>query len=324
MKLKHSIIIEVLGQAGASRPADLAKTLKISTQALHRSLKELLDLGLIVKKGSAPVVFYDLAPSAKIELPVIENADHRELIARNFSLLSNQGVFYSGIEAFARWLHKTKQEGNAAVLARTYYQLVRDIQSQKSGGFYSLKEKISNTFSDAHLKDLYCSDFYSLPQFGKTFLGNLVVAGKSGQSVDAIEQVCSIIKDDLTDLIKQKKISYLVWTPHSISRKVLFLRYLKKFLSIGLPEIEFVKAYAGQVPIAQKSLSRLQDRVENAKETIHLKSGSASGKNVLIIDDALGSGATVNEISKKITDANNIYAYAVVGSFKGFDVINVV
>ena len=51
-----------------------------------------------------------------------------------------------------------------------------------------------------------------------------------------------------------------------------------------------------------------------------------SYNNVLIIDDAIGSGATINETAKKFREkkiANNkIYSLAITGSFKGFEIIS--
>jgi predicted amidophosphoribosyltransferase len=48
-------------------------------------------------------------------------------------------------------------------------------------------------------------------------------------------------------------------------------------------------------------------------------------ENVLLIDDFVGSGSTLNETSKKIRNkhlATNVYGLALTGSFKGFEVIN--
>ena len=47
--------------------------------------------------------------------------------------------------------------------------------------------------------------------------------------------------------------------------------------------------------------------------------------HILIIDDAIGSGATINEIAVKIKDkklANKITGLAITGSYKGFEVIS--
>jgi predicted amidophosphoribosyltransferase len=46
-------------------------------------------------------------------------------------------------------------------------------------------------------------------------------------------------------------------------------------------------------------------------------------QTVLIIDDAVGSGATINEIAQKLKarGAKKVIGFAIVGSYKGFEVI---
>ena len=50
-----------------------------------------------------------------------------------------------------------------------------------------------------------------------------------------------------------------------------------------------------------------------------------SFNRILLIDDAVGSGSTLNEIAKQIKEkgiANHITGLALTGSFKGFDILN--
>jgi len=65
--------------------------------------------------------------------------------------------------------------------------------------------------------------------------------------------------------------------------------------------------------------------LKNAKNTIVVEENSVF-KNILIIDDAVGSGATLNEVAKKIRDKGlcrgNIIGLALTGSFKGLDIIS--
>ncbi len=52
--------------------------------------------------------------------------------------------------------------------------------------------------------------------------------------------------------------------------------------------------------------------------------GNQSFKRLLLIDDAVGSGSTLNQIAAKIKKsgvAEHITGLAIVGSFKEFDVI---
>jgi predicted amidophosphoribosyltransferase len=78
------------------------------------------------------------------------------------------------------------------------------------------------------------------------------------------------------------------------------------------------------IVVPQKTLNKLEDRVENAKKTFVVNE-MGKYKNVLLIDDAVGSGATLNEVAKQIKEkgiAKKIIGLAITGSFKGFDVIS--
>ena len=89
-----------------------------------------------------------------------------------------------------------------------------------------------------------------------------------------------------------------------------------------MPKIKIQKII-GLIPIPQKSLSKLQERINNANHSFSIQS-EVNFKNLLLIDDAVGSGTTMNEIAGKIKWLNqniHITGLAIVGSFKGFDVI---
>jgi len=79
------------------------------------------------------------------------------------------------------------------------------------------------------------------------------------------------------------------------------------------------------IVVPQKTLNRLEDRIENAEKSIFLNDNRIF-KNILLIDDAVGSGATINEVAKKIREKklvkNKIIGLAITGSFKGFEVIS--
>ena len=58
-------------------------------------------------------------------------------------------------------------------------------------------------------------------------------------------------------------------------------------------------AYPGKIRVAQKTLGKLEERVRNAKETIFVDKINSRFNNLLLIDDAVGSAATLNETAKK-------------------------
>ena len=67
----------------------------------------------------------------------------------------------------------------------------------------------------------------------------------------------------------------------------------------------------------------MNERIRNAENTFAVLD-NRSFKHVLLIDDAVGSGATIIETANKLKQkgtARKIFGIAVTGSFKGFDVI---
>ena len=153
-------------------------------------------------------------------------------------------------------------------------------------------------------------------------MGQYLLHGKSGQDKTIIKTIARITKKDLEYIIKNNNIDALAFIPYSIPRKIPFLKEYRKQLNLSLPEIFIAKAFTGSVPIAQKSLSKLSERIENARETIFVTTNNKKYKNILLIDDALESGATINETGKKLAEKGvKVFGYAIVGSYKGFEVL---
>jgi predicted amidophosphoribosyltransferase len=85
-----------------------------------------------------------------------------------------------------------------------------------------------------------------------------------------------------------------------------------------------VQKIKNAIVVPQKALSNIFERVANAKNTFYVPDQKAY-KRVLMIDDAVGSGATMNEIALKLKEktlAKQIIGLAITGSYKGFEVIS--
>jgi len=75
--------------------------------------------------------------------------------------------------------------------------------------------------------------------------------------------------------------------------------------------------------VPQKSLTKLDERIRNAENTFAVTEQRIF-KHLVLIDDAVGSGSTLNQIAGKIKNkgiSSKVTGLAVVGSFKGFDVV---
>ncbi len=319
-------LADFIAEKGGASPSELADALGISPQMVHRHLKALVADGLVKKLGRAPHVKYLSKPSRIVErsFPYLpqELADY---IEQHYISVKPNGEVLSGLEGFQWWVHKTKQDKQFEKLAREYVTNHRELSEKFKGaeGLIDASFKLADTFEESFADVLLYQEFYSLPKFGKTKSGQMVFLGKSGQDKEMIRALASQCKASINDIIKQYKIQAVVFAPHSIPRKVSFLKEFENALSLTLPTVQLQKVFSG-TPVAQKSLQKLTDRIENANETIFLKNQNQPYKRILVIDDAVGSGATINAIAYKLkmNGADFVVGYAITGSLKGFEVIN--
>jgi hypothetical protein len=317
-----SKILEFIKQNEPVKPHDLLG-IGINKVMIHRHLKNLIKEKQIIKKGSAPHVhyFYSTSPSTSsstVNLP----KDIVSFINQNYLYFSPTGNIQKGLEGFISWCHRRKQEIEQTAFDYKKTLAKYDAFKNKEGLIDGLV-KFERTFEKVFVDQLFYFDFYSLERFGKTKLGSMLLYAKQDQNKFLMKEISKIIKKSVEQLIKTQEIQAVAYVPHSIKRSVQLLPEIKKMLNLKLPEINLFKVF-GNVALAQKTLTKLSDRIENAKNTIFIKNNSKTYKKILLIDDAVGSGATFNEVAKKIKDkgvAKQITAIAITGSFKGFDVL---
>lgn len=306
-------------------PTELATYLNISPQAVHRQLNRLLKDGIIQKLGAPPTTLYKMSDIntsfISLELPI------NELIERNFSFLSPTGSYLTGVSAFQAWITTKNLTQDYLPLSIAYAKLWNSIYGLSKTSPLDTLKRLESILPAIALDSAHISDFYALPQFGKTHLGNLVHILKTSFKQKFLDQFVTEVSADIHKILKKFKIDSIIFYPHSIPRKIQLLPSLQRKLGLNLPTIKIRKVFYENIPVAQKSLSKIQERIENARNTIFIEEPAFRPKNILIIDDAIGSGATVNELAKILKSrfqATSCHAYAIVGSYKGFDVISAV
>ena len=321
-------ILGLLGERGELRVHDLALKLKISKVAVHKQLRQLVDSGRVVKKGKPPVVFYALVSGSGVQESSIDldlSNREREVLDKYYAYVSPEGELVEGEQGFWRWLVETRQTSQGQTLVKRFVEQRLMANRLLRQGWIVATGKLKDTFDKSLVDELVYGDFYSLPQFGRTKLGQLVLHAKSAEQVGLMERVVGDQASVIGRIIEEYKIQQVAFVPHSLPRKRPFLKEVERMLQLSLPRVELIKAYTGEVLVAQKSLSKLSQRVINARETILIKDRSQvlAGGRVLVIDDAVGSGATMQEVAEKLkrAGAEMVVGYAVVGSMKGFEVI---
>mgnify|MGYP001568690026 len=152
----------------------------------------------------------------------------------------------------------------------------------------------------------------------------MLLHAKNSQDKKLIKVLVDEIRPKVVSLVKKYSIDGVLFIPPTIKREIQFMKELEKNLKLPIKTLSVTKVKT-PVAVAQKTLSKLEDRIENARKTIVVED-SGIYKNILLVDDAVGSGSTLNETAAQIRRRElcrgKIIGLAIAGSFKGFDVIS--
>ena len=124
-------------------------------------------------------------------------------------------------------------------------------------------------------------------------------------------------------LLKKYTINAVGFIPPTVRRELQLMKELERQLNLSVPSVNLVKVKT-PITVPQKTLAKIEDRIENARNTI-VVDDTHSYDTLLLIDDALGSGSTLNETAQKIKKqglAKTVIGLAITGSFSGFEVIS--
>jgi len=316
-------IINFIKQKGQVTAKEMVDEIGISRQALFKHhLSKLLESGIIEKRGKPPKVFYSLKERQEPKETPFVPKEYITKIENNFLLITPIGEEKKGVEGFIDWckrnnlpIEKTAQE---------YVDVLGKYEKYKKDDFVDGTEKFKNSFKKVFLDKVFYLDFYSIERFGKTKLGQILFYAKNSQDKRLIKELVLEIKPKIEKIIKEFNIDGVAFIPPTVKREVQLMKELEKNLKLKTRIIKISKIKTN-ISIPQKSLRKIEDRIENAEKTMSVEENTIFS-NILLIDDAIGSGATLNEISKKIRQKgicqNKIIGLAITGSFKGFDVIS--
>jgi phosphoribosylpyrophosphate synthetase len=317
-------IISYIRKQGQATAAELLDVLDIERAMIHRHLKRLVEAGILRKIGSAPKVWY---VPAETGVSVVADAaaaydTSDDLIEKNFLMVTPSGERLEGRHGFAKWC--TDRRYDVARKASEYIALHKKYAALRKNGLLDGVAKMRETFGDdCQMDKVYYIDFYAWEIFGKTRLGQLLLYAKQSQDKKMMREVAEIVRPHVNRLIARHHVEAVGYIPPTVKRTVQLMSVLEKSIHVTVPEIRLEKV-VGEVRVPQKTLSKLADRVQNARATVFVAERRSFG-TVLLIDDAVGSGATFNEVARKLKSqgvAKRVICLAITGSLKGFDVIS--
>lgn len=319
-------ILQFFAQIKELSVKEIVENLNISKQTVHIALNRLLSENKVERLGRPPKTVYRLVGPKSI-VPIqsaIELDDEaRAILDENFLVVTETGNLLEGIDAFAHWCRQRKQpvEKTLGEFLTTRQKYARYYSSE---GVINGMEKLRNTkgYGKIWLDDLYYLDFYAIERFGKTKLGTLLHYAKQGQNKFLMTKMMNEAKPKVMALMKFLNADAIGFVPPTIRRELQIMRFIQGDLRLPFPVVD-IKKLSGIIPVPQKSLNNLDERIRNAEATFAVTE-QRKFEHVVLIDDAVGSGATLNQIAGKIKDkgvAHKVTGLAIVGSFKGFDVI---
>lgn len=304
---------------------EITEYLGISRQAVHRILNNLVESEKITKSGKPPRVYYSISRTRTKTLKItglIVDSEIKKAIDDNFLYVTPVGQKLIGREGFVKWCADRNQD--VTKMSKIYLKTIKEYNRYKKEGLIDGMAKMKSTFKDVVLDKVFYIDFYSIEIFGKTKLGQTLLFVKQSQDVRLMNEMIDSIQPSVMQAVKKFKIDGIVYIPPTVKREQQLMKQLEKRLNLDIRKVKTVKIKT-PIIVPQKTLGKLEDRVVNARETI-VVDDTGQYNNILILDDAVGSGATLNETAKKIRQKGickgKIIGLAITGSAKGFDVIS--
>jgi len=290
---------------------------------IHRHLKNMVENGEIIKIGTAPQVFYEVNFKKEKREEIKFKKNEEKILEKEFYFIDPSGKELSGVDGFVLWcqrrnfdIQKKKDE---------FLKIYQKYKKLRENNLINASFKIKESFGGSGCVDkIFYYDFYSLEVFGKTKIGQKILYAKQSQDKKRIFEIVDEIEKSLKNLIKKEKIDSVIFVPPTIPREVQFMKILENRLKLNLAKINIRKQFS-DLRVPQKTLKKIKDRIENADKTFFVVDENLNFKKTLIIDDAVGSGASINQIAcklKKQKNSKKVIGFSIVGSVNGFDIIN--
>jgi DNA-binding transcriptional ArsR family regulator/hypoxanthine-guanine phosphoribosyltransferase len=314
-------ILKLIGERGQISASEIADELNISRQALYRHLTKLLSGGQLIKIGRPPKVFYALGEKSPEKIVYDVSGETREIIENNYLIITPNGERLNGFSGFVYWCEKHKLPVEKT--AKEYAETLKKYAVFKKDDLIDGMSRMRGTFKAVYLDAVYYLDFYSIERFGKTKLGQMLLYEKQSQNKKLMRELIDDIKPTIEKLVGKMNISGVGYISPTVKRDVQFMSELRKKLNLPVKEVVITKIKT-DIAVPQKTLNKLEDRIENAQRTFVVEE-TGYYDTILLLDDAVGSGATLNEIARKIKEkkiAKKVIGLAITGSFKGIDVIS--
>lgn len=329
-------ILDVFTWKDALWATEIAELTRKSTVIIHKYLKELVLQGRLQKVGVGPGTKYTLVSTEqkpeqdrKPILPITSpqvSYQEKKLLDNIFLKFSPEGKILKWFEGLVHWCQE--RDLNVAEKVTAYIGIYEHLRKFKDHCWLlDAKESFGHDFDVVYIDNIYYADQYKWMDFWRGRLAEMTFYAKQSQNKQLISESIDEIIRSIECLIAQEDYDAIGIVPWSINRKNQLLKVFKNRLKpLGFPFVNIIKYYPSGITIPQKSLKTREQRIQNAKNTIFVDDANIKNyEKVLLIDDFVGSGATLNETAQKLKHAwvKKVDSFAFVGNLNlSYEVIN--
>lgn len=312
--------------------SQIAEALSISRPTANKYLKELFQNWEISKIWSGAHSTYLISEVDKEGgktdfLSIHKNPfpyEEAKLLDEKFFKYDSDGRILKWVEGFL--LRCKKRDLNPKHKISAFDAINQQINNHRTQcGLLNIINQFKIKHEYSALDELFYADAYTRAEFGRGALSEQMFFAKQHQDKQQLKSLISLFYRNLECLLTTFDIDAIGLTPPSISRKVQILDLVDQLLDPSIPRIPLVKYSPSKILIPQKSLKRPEERIQNAKNTIFIRGEHIDYHTVLLIDDFVGSGATLNETAIKLKTAwvKKIIGFAFFGNLDlKYEVIN--
>jgi len=311
--------------------SEIAEKTWISRVSVHKVLKELLDENKIKKVWKAShtryksLIYKDKEKKEKDD-DFIVDFKTKKFFDDNFYKFDSDWKLLSWFSWFKNWIIDRNFDLKKQI--ENYKKIYNFVENKENECWLlEVTDIFSKKFEKCYMQKVFYAGEYSFMEFGRTKLAEMTFYAKQSQDKKLINQSIDEIIYKLECLIKTEKIDAIAIVPWSIDRKNQLLWILKNRLSdFNLNFINIIKYYPNNISIPQKSIKSKSGRIKNAINTIFVNDENLSKySKILLIDDFVWSGATLNITAKKLIESwwKNIIWFSFVWSLDlSYEVIN--
>jgi hypothetical protein len=315
-------ILDMFGDYHELTVKEIVERTSFTKQMIHYAINQLLRANKIERIGHTPSTIYRrIATEIPDQYPECLRDKGAEL--DEFAVVTETGELLEGTGAFVHWCSRHSQPPAETL---NEYRLLRERGNRYDNVYgmvdgHNRLQKIMGP-DNTWLNELYYLDYDTMGRFGKTRLGTLVNHSKHGRSRELMGVLMKDITPRIEDFLRLQRPEAVAFVPPVISREVQLMTFIQSRLSLPLPIVN-IRKISGKTAIPQNSIPNVKERIINSDCNFSVSGHHAYGK-IVLIDDAVDSGATLNQIAYKIKHkhlAYDVAGLAIVGNLEGFTTI---